>query len=81
MSKNGSKGVISEPMKETPVVADVDVAVAGGGTGSVVAAIALARAGATTMREFLHQLTSTNPTENPDTGRNSRNTMCPIDLL
>jgi hypothetical protein len=38
----------TEPARKTPVIADVDVVVAGGGTGGVFAALAAARAGAKT---------------------------------
>jgi hypothetical protein len=43
-----SESFITEPERRTPVADDVDVAVVGGGTAGVVAALAAARAGATT---------------------------------
>ena len=40
---------ITEPQRETPVVAEVDVVVAGGGPAGIVAAVAAGRNGAKTM--------------------------------
>ena len=44
-----SERTVVEPERRTPVVRDVDVAVVGGGTAGVVAAIAAARTGASTV--------------------------------
>jgi hypothetical protein len=40
---------ITEPQRQTPIVADVDIAIIGGGTAGIMAAVAAARTGAKTL--------------------------------